>query len=163
MKTPGRYEWYVLWGCVNQGGRVELDDLRENLSGHKSANNTTMYAPLYKKVAKQHKAILRAARSLHRKRLVYLEEIRPTPYSTKTKAVAVLLREKGLRAAQRYAMPRTNPAPNQVPYLSIITDATQSPIFTYDRTGKIKDEHEVHPITKKEYFQLHNTEPLEAM
>ena len=151
----GKYEWLILWATTNNGGSITVDGLKEGISGHKSANSRTLLPPLYKQTERLNKAVIRACRSLNKKRLIFLEEAKPHHYSTQKKPVNVLLRREGLRVAQLYAMPRTNPTSNQVPYVSIITYASPSTIFTYDSEGQPEGEHTLHPITADEYLKKH--------
>lgn len=158
----GAYEFRVLWTVVNNGGHISLNDLKEDVSGYKSANSRIMPPPLYHRTEKLNKAVLRACRSLHRKGMIFLEEAKPHIYSDGKKPTNVLLREEGLRIAHLYALPRPDPKPNQVPYLSIITDASPQVIHTYDAQGQHEETHMLEQITAEEYFRMHNSEPLES-
>ena len=121
----GRFEWYTLWGAVNFGGLVSFDELRESLSGYKSVDSRNMTAQTYRKVRKQHKALIRAANTLQRKGLVIIKKTPKSPYAMSPRAEALLLRPKGLETARELILGN----------IAIITENTPREIHVYDSTG----------------------------
>jgi hypothetical protein len=131
VRPLGKYEFYVLWACINSGGIVSYDTLREQLTGVKTLDKRSLSPERYHKTHAQHKQLLISARTLQDKGLVYIRRGYRHNFSTQARDEAVLLRSLGFTLSPQWTLGN----------LQLVTPHSPPVIKVFDSQGEYEGEY----------------------